>query len=164
MVAVVINPIVGTTGRKLNTSLIYDRRSGRLYGASLAERASAAVLQVGSAVTRSLDHRGFRLGCNLVSAMLPARDILVRLDADAVFCIPFADGYWSTLLDDHFRYEAEIEIFLKSAADLKYTLVDCGANFGYWSVLSLQLCLWRTSVIAIEASPENALRLRSTLS
>lgn len=90
---------------------------------------------------------------------MPERDIIVRLNPDALFAIPFADGYWSRILNNHYDYEEEIEALLRSAAGLEYTLIDCGANFGYWSVLASSQPFGRQAALAIEASPKNAERL-----
>ncbi len=42
--------------------------------------------------------------------------IQVRLNDDAVFSFPFADGYWSLLLDPHYGYERDINLFFRSIA------------------------------------------------
>lgn len=92
--------------------------------------------------------------------MASERDIVVRLNPDALFAMPFADAYWSRLLNSRYDYEEEIEALLRSAAGLEYTLVDCGANFGYWSVLASSQPMGSQAVLAIEASPKNAERLQ----
>ena len=66
---------------------------------------------------------------------------------------PFGDGYWSLLLDRSFVYEGEIEQFLRSVADVDYSFVDGGANFGFWSVLASSRPFGSHPVIAIEAHP-----------
>lgn len=142
-------------------SLVYDRGSGELTGARLAERAAVLALQAGSALTRQFGHRGYRLGCNLVSTTIVERDIVVRLNPDAHFAIPLADGYWSRLLNRRYDYEEEIEAFLRSVADVRYSFIDCGANFGYWSVLASSQPFGRQVALAIEASPKNMVRLRA---
>lgn len=48
---------------------------------------------------------------------------------------------------------------MKSAARLNCMLVDCGANFGYWSVLASSQPFGRQAALAIETSPKNAERL-----
>ncbi|WP_291613896.1 FkbM family methyltransferase [Bradyrhizobium sp.] len=83
----------------------------------------------------------------------------MRLNDDAAFAIPFCDGYWSRLLNRRYHYEAEIEVFLRSAARDRFFFVDCGANFGYWSVLASSRPFGSQSALAIEASSANAQRL-----
>ena len=142
-----------------DAEFFYDRQSGNLSGASLVDQMAVYALQIGSVVTRPFGHRGYGWGCDVVSSAVAQRDIVVGLNADARFAIPFCDRYWSRILNDRYDYEEEIEVFLKSVADIRYTFVDCGANFGYWSVLASSEPFGRQTVLAIEASPDNAARL-----
>lgn len=141
--------------------LVYDRESSKLSGAGLIDRLAVRALQAGSALTRPFGHRGYGLGCDVISSAVAQRDIVVRLNADAVFAIPFCDRYWSRILNSRYDYEEEIEAFLKNVADIRYTFVDCGANFGYWSILASSHPFGGQAVLAIEASPSNAARLES---
>lgn len=140
-------------------TLAYDRESGRLSGARLVERLAVAALQAGSAATAPFGHRGYRLGCKVVSSAVAAGDIAIRLNSDAVFSMPFADGYWSRLLNGRYIYEAVIEAFLRGVSDVDYVFVDGGANFGYWSVLATSEPFGAHDALAIEASALNASRL-----
>ena len=142
-----------------DAEFFYDRQSGSLSGASLVDQMAVYALQAGSVVTRPFGHRGYGWGCDVLSCAIAQRDIVVRLNADARFSIPFCDRYWSRILNSRYDYEEEIETFLRSVADIKYTFVDCGANFGYWSVLASSAPFGRQTVLAIEASPGNAARL-----
>lgn len=140
--------------------LAFDRGSGMLTGAGVIDRVAVLALQAGSVLTRPYGHRGYRLGCKAIATLAAGRDIIVRLNDDAAFAIPFCDGYWSRMLNRRYDYEEEIEAFLRTAADLKYSFVDCGANFGYWSVLASSRPFGRQPTLAIEASSENAKRLK----
>ncbi len=140
-------------------AIAFDRASGQLEGASLAERWAALAMQMGARASAPFAHSGFSLGCRLLSTMLPKRDIVVRLNDDAVFAFPFADGYWSVLLNRRHTYEVEIDTFLRAVADMDYTFLDCGANFGLWSVLVTSAPYGRHRAIAIEASSANAAKL-----
>lgn len=140
-------------------SLAYDRGDGRLSGARLARKLAVLALQAGSAVTQPFGHRGYRLGCRIVASAFAEGDIVVRLNSDAVFAMPFADGYWSRLLNRRYDYEAEIEAFLQGVADVDYAFVDCGANFGYWSVIASSAPFGAHHALAIEASSRNVTRL-----
>lgn len=140
-------------------TLIFDRSTGRLDGASAFERVVLTALQAGSVITQPFGHRGYRLGCQVLGSITPKRDIIVRLNDDAAFAIPFCDGYWSRLLNRSHHYEVEIETLLRSLATDQYFFVDCGANFGYWSVLTSSSPFGMQPTLAIEASQSNALRL-----
>lgn len=143
----------------VDQALTFDRRSGRLHGASALDRAAVLALQAGSIATQPYGHRGYGLGCRLVALLAEKRDIVVRLNEDAIFAIPFCDSYWSRLLNRRYDYEEEIEVFLRTAAPSRYFFVDCGANFGYWSVLASSRPFGAQGALAIEASGANARRL-----
>lgn len=141
-------------------ALVYDRENGKLTGAEVLDAMAIRVLQAGSMLTQPFGHRGYSLGCRAVSIAAPRdRDIAVRLNSDAVFAMPFADAYWSRILNRRYDYEEDIEALLKCAAGFNYTLIDCGANFGYWSVLASSAPFGRQTALAIEASTRNAVRL-----
>ncbi len=140
-------------------SLAFDRGSGMLTGAGALDRIALLALQAGSLLTQPYGHRGYRLGCKAVANFVPRRDIVVRLNEDAEFAIPFCDGYWSRLLNRRYHYEEEIEAFLRSAKDVRYFFVDCEANFGYWSALASSRPFGGQLTLSIEASPDNAGRL-----
>jgi FkbM family methyltransferase len=137
----------------------FDRATGRLEGATALERCAALAFAAGSKASAPMHHRGFSIGCRMITAIIDQREIGVMLNDDARFAFPFGDGYWSLLLDRSFVYEGEIEQFLRSVADVDYGFVDGGANFGFWSVLASSRPFGSHPVIAIEASSANAARL-----
>jgi hypothetical protein len=83
---------------------------------------------------------------------LPERGIQIKLNPDAIFEFPYGDGYWSKLLNRTYHYEDELELLFKDSADVDYTLLDCGANYGYWSVLVSSKPFGSHKAIAIEPS------------
>src|ERR1700675_3061398 len=128
----------------------FDRASGALEGANLWERTAALALVTGSKISSHFSHRGY-IGCaNLLRKTLPERNIAIKLNADATFEFPYGDGYWSKLLNRSYRYEDELELLFQDSADVDYTLIDCGANFGYWSVLISSAPYGSHKTIAIE--------------
>jgi FkbM family methyltransferase len=139
--------------------LAFDRATGAFDGASAREQLAAYAFQAGARLSSAWSYRGFAAGCAAVRAMLSGRDITVRLNEDAQFAFPYGDGYWTLLLDRNYRYEADIELFFKGIADVDYTLVDCGANFGYWSVLTSSKPYGAHRSIAIEPSSRNLAKL-----
>ena len=137
----------------------FDRASGSLEGANLWERTAAVALVTGSKISSHFSHRGY-IGCaNLLRKMLPERNIAIKLNADAIFEFPYGDGYWSKLLDRSYRYEDELELLFRHSADIDYTLLDCGANYGYWSVLVTSAPFGSHKAIAIEPSSQNFAKL-----
>jgi FkbM family methyltransferase len=133
----------------------FDRASGALLGANPWERLAAVALTLGSKISSNFSHRGYNMCANLLRRTLPERDIDVRLNSDATFAFPYGDGYWSKLLNTSFAYENELELLFRDSADVDYTLLDCGANYGYWSVLVSSKPFGSHKAIAIEPSGQN---------
>src|SRR5271154_471250 len=133
----------------------FDRTSGALEGANLWERTAALALSTGSKISSHFSHRGY-IGCaNLLRKTLPARNIAIKLNADATFEFPYGDGYWSKLLNRSYHYEDDLELLFRDSVDVDYTLLDCGANFGYWSGLVSSAPYGSHKAIAIEPSSQN---------
>jgi FkbM family methyltransferase len=137
----------------------FDRTSGALEGANLWERTAALALATGSKISSHFSHRGY-IGCaNLLRKTLPERNIAIKLNPDAVFEFPYGDGYWSKLLNRAYHYEDELELLFRGAVGVDYTLLDCGANYGYWSVLVSSAPFGSHKAIAIEPSSQNFSKL-----
>jgi FkbM family methyltransferase len=142
----------------------FDRASGALEGANLWERTAALALATGSKISSHFSHRGY-IGCaNLLRKTLPERNIAIKLNSDAVFEFPYGDGYWSKLLNRAYHYEDELELLFRGAAGIDYTLLDCGANYGYWSVLVSSAPFGSHRAIAIEPSSQNFAKLANNAS
>ena len=139
----------------------FDRASGALEGANLWERTAAVALATGSKISSHFSHRGY-IGCaNLLRKTLPERNIAIKLNSDATFEFPYGDGYWSKLLNRAYNYEDELELLFRDSAGVDYTLLDCGANFGYWSVLVSSAPFGSHKAIAIEPSSQNFAKLKN---
>jgi FkbM family methyltransferase len=139
----------------------FDRASGTLEGANLWERTAALALATGSKISSHFSHRGYNGCANLLRKTLPERDIAIKLNPDATFAFPYGDGYWSKLLNRSFSYENELELLFQDSVDVDYTLLDCGANYGYWSVLVSSAPYGSHKAIAIEPSSQNFAKLRN---
>jgi FkbM family methyltransferase len=139
--------------------LRFDRVSGVLEGANAWEQLAALALAAGSKISSHFSHRGYNGCANLLRKTLPERDIAIKLNPDAMFAFPYGDGYWSKLLNRSFSYEDELELLFRNSADVDYTLLDCGANYGYWSVLVSSAPYGSHKVIAIEPSSQNFAKL-----
>ena len=133
----------------------FDRASGVLEGANAWERLAAIALTLGSKISSNFSHRGYNRCANLLRKALAERDIEIKLNDDATFAFPYGDGYWSKLLNRTFSYEDELDLLFRASADVDYTLLDCGANFGYWSVLVSSKPYGSHKAIAIEPSAAN---------
>jgi len=138
----------------------FDRATGVLEGANAWERLAALVLSSGSKVASNFSHRGYNGCANLLRKTLPERDIAINLTSDATFAFPSGGGYWSKLLNRSFSYEDELELLFRDSVGLDYTLLDCGANYGYWSVLISSAPYGSHKAVAIEPSSQNFARLK----
>jgi len=138
----------------------FDRTTGVLEGANAWERLAALAFSTGSKVASAFSHRGYNMCANLLRKTLPERDIAIKLNPDATFAFPYGDGYWSKLLNRTFSYEDELELVFRDSVGVDYTLIDCGANFGYWSVLISSRPYGSHKAIAIEPSTQNFAKLR----
>ena len=133
----------------------FDRASGVLEGANLWERTAALALSTGSKISSHFSHMGYNACANLLRKTLPERNIAIKLNEDAVFEFPYGDGYWSKLLNRAYTYEDELALLFEDSADVDYVLIDCGANYGYWSVLVSSRPFGAHKAIAIEPSAQN---------
>ena len=137
----------------------FDRATGILEGANAWEQTAALAFAAGSKISSHFSHVGY-IGCaNLLRKTLPERNIAIRLNEDAVFEFPYGDGYWSKLLNRSYHYEDELELLFRDSAEVDYTLLDCGANYGYWSVLVSSVPFGSHKAIAIEPSSQNFAKL-----
>jgi FkbM family methyltransferase len=139
----------------------FDRSTGAIEGANAWERLAAFAFSSGSKVSSTFSHRGYNSCANLLRKVLPARDIAIKLNPDATFAFPYGDGYWSKLLNRSFRYEDELELLFRDSVSVDYIFIDCGANFGYWSVLVSSAPYGSHKAIAIEPSSQNFAKLRN---
>jgi FkbM family methyltransferase len=140
--------------------ITFDRVTGHIAGAGAWERLIALGLIAGSKLTTAYSHRGYIHAANLLRTTVPVRNIEVALTPDGVFAFPFSEGYWSKLLDRGFKYEEELELLFRHSVDVDYTLIDGGANFGYWSVLTSSTAYGAKTAIAIEPSSDNFAKLQ----
>ncbi|MBN8982787.1 MAG: FkbM family methyltransferase [Rhizobiales bacterium] len=131
---------------------MFDYKTKCSQGAKPFEIALLRTIQLGACVSSLWGYRGFGACCRFLKKFIPARALTIMLDDNSAFRIPFADPYWSMLLGGTEIYEPEIEDFLRSLKGEKYTLIDCGANYGYWSVLTSGKGYGLQRVIAIEPS------------
>ncbi len=142
------------------TPLAFNRANGAIEGAGIREKILIKTFQAGARISSLWTHRGFGAGCKALRPMVPDQDMYVRLNEDAVFAFPFGDEYWSTILDRKYIYEHDIDLFLRRISDFDYVLLDCGANYGYWSTVVSSRPYGSHRAIAIEPSSSNYAGLR----
>src|SRR3981189_1462642 len=139
----------------------FDRASGALEGANLWERTAALAFATGSKISSQFSPLASNGCANLRRKTLSERDIAIKLNSDATFAFPYGDGYWSKLLNRSFFYENELELLFRDCVGVDYTLIDCGANFGYWSVLISSAPYGSHKESAIAPSSQNFAKLKN---
>lgn len=144
----------------LASAVKVDRRTGAVSEAAWHERAGVEMLRL--AGKHWYDRLpGFSWVCRLVGLLVPTRKpIVVEFDERTRFAFPFADGYWSALCYGAHFYEPEIEAFLARSREIDFAFVDCGANFGYWSVRVTSPTFGENVAVAIEPSSDTLEHLR----
>ena len=73
----------------------FARTTGVLEGANAWDRLAALALTSGSKKAKTFSHRGYNSCANLLRLLLPRRDIVIKLNADALFVFPNGDRYRS---------------------------------------------------------------------
>ena len=117
----------------------------------------AAIIVVLAHIARPVHYRGVQRLTWTAARFFSAGDqVSVSVAEDTRLLIPLYDGYWAKLLNRHYRYEPEITTMLARLLTPESYFVDCGANIGYWSMVSRNRC---RRVVAVEASPDTYDRL-----
>jgi FkbM family methyltransferase len=129
--------------------------------ASLAARLAVAGLKLSSALLQPTHFKGYGRIAALLRRAAPDQHLVLELDRDSRFRFPFGDAYWSRLAAPAVSYEPEMLDLFRLIRDERYAFVDCGANFGYWSVLVSGEALGAHRALAIEASGRNMVELEA---
>ncbi len=145
-------PLDPATNERIPSGLGFDRQTGAIVGAGMFQVILIHAIAAGARLSAHWSYRGFGTICQMLRSILGRQTITVRLNSDAALSFPFADSYWSVLLDRTFAYEDDIERFLRANVDVPYTFLDCGANCGYWSVLVSSAPFGAKRVVAFEPS------------
>ena len=78
------------------------------------------------------------------------------------FSFDLFDPYWNLLLSKSYVYEPEVKAFLSLELESNPTFIDCGANYGYWTLYALKRIESR-KCLSIEASPITFLALQKNV-
>ena len=99
--------------------------------------------------------------CNAIAQVAKGRgyECVISIGDDLRMRIDLDDPYWSRLLCASYEYEADFKQALRALSDVDFVVVDCGANFGYWSILLSGSELGSRRVVAVEAAADTFRRL-----
>lgn len=115
-------------------------------------RVVVRVLKMLGILSRPFRFRGFWHGARALGQLVDRNQAcVVRLGSGSRFHFRLSDPYWSRIVSRVYSYEPEIGFILKRMRGKPFVFLDCGANFGYWSVLCSSPEIGCHSVVAVEA-------------
>ena len=142
------------TAMAASRDIVVDRGSGRVENASAWEGMLIRLIRMSHLALRPLQEFGISRVAGLIGRCFAAeRHVRVRLNGDSWFRFPASDYYWPMLYSPWIPYEPDIGQCLQELRQVDYVFVDCGANYGYWTILATSAALGGKRAIAIEASP-----------
>lgn len=110
-------------------------------------------LQILGSISRPFRLKGLWHGARALGRLVDRNQVcVVRLGSGSCFQFRLSDPYWSRLASMSYSYEPEIGFILKRMRGQPFAFLDCGANFGYWSILCSSPEIGCCNVVAIEAS------------
>jgi FkbM family methyltransferase len=94
--------------------------------------------------------------CNAIAQFAKGKryEFVISIGDDSRMRISLDDPYWSRLLCASYEYEADFKQALRALSNVDFVVVDCGANFGYWSILLSGSELGSRRVLAVEAAAD----------
>lgn len=142
-----------------DTAIHHNFNTGQITGTRIIERIGMELMRGSAYLLVRYQFLGFSYAARLVRSIFKSdRQVQVKIAEDSIFEYPYGDGYWGVLLYNKRAYAPDVEPYLKSFADIDYSFIDCGSNFGYMSVLVSSKEYGSKPCIAIEADPENYAR------
>ena len=142
------------------TAIIIDHETGRVDGAKPVERLGILAFAIAAHLTAYLKRPGYSYLCRFIRTLLPSGRLMeVHFSDGSRFAFPYGDAYWSVFCARQAPYEKEIAALLATLKSERATFIDCGANFGYWSVMASGPGLGAHKAIAIEAAADSSERI-----
>jgi len=119
----------------------------------IVPKSSLIFLRTIHLLTTRMFGTGFGLASKLIMPLVRDKNMEVHYRDGSKFAFKINDNYWNRLAFKDYVYEQEIEYFLDKVRSVDYVFLDCGANYGYWSVLASSELFGKKEVVAVEASP-----------
>ena len=116
----------------------------------------ALFIKIFGAITSVINYRLYYRLSKLISFFISDNILCkIKIFKDTNFTFYFNDPYYNRLIFKNYKYESEIENFLRKIKVLKYIFLDVGANYGYWSVIVSSKNFGSKKAVAIEPVQEN---------
>ena len=128
---------------------------------NLVNKTIVIILAISGVILQKINYRAFTLVAKICGFIVGKGNICsVEMASDVKFVFDLGDFYWNRLVCNQFEYEPEMFSLLDLFSKTNYVFIDCGAIFGFWSLLVSSEKFEKKDVISIEAVPEtfNALK------
>lgn len=141
-----MNPMI------IPTVITYNRRTRSLSSPNFYYLLWARLIQGSHRVMAPFNYLGISRIHHLLNTLFRPQSETHITEDGATFSFPSNDYYWNRLLDGRFEYEPELDTFMKHMAQVPFTFVDLGANFGFWPNKVAAEVYGAHQAIAVEAS------------
>ncbi len=129
----------------------FDRANDTLRTSGTRAWLGVQLMRLAEQGTRPFNHTGIsRLHALIGKLFAPGAVTEIGLATGGSFAYPSGDYYWNRLLTRSWDYEEDIQSILKALAGTRYTFLDIGANFGFFSCLAASPSFGGQRVIAVE--------------
>jgi FkbM family methyltransferase len=139
-----------------------EARYPRIAASDVRSRVAVATARAVSRGARLWRQRGLGtvfLKLNSLRAF-QGTECITEFEPNCRFRLPVFEPFWGPTVIGGRPYEPEVVHLLRKLRDLSPTFVDCGANWGYYSVLVTGPSFGYAGGIALEANPTTFERLR----
>ena len=132
-------------------TVTFDRAGNRLTTRDLKARLAVALLRGAERATAPWNHVGISRLHGLIGKLFAPGNVTdIGLASGGTFSYPSNDYYWNRLLTLDWDYERDIQAILHAMRDVRYTFVDIGANFGFFSCLAGSPAFGAQRLVAVE--------------
>ena len=112
-------------------------------------------------LTAPFNHKWFYNFCKLFSS-IPSKEkyLIIKIFKDCIYEIILKDPYWNRLISSTYHYEPEILFLLDYVKKIKFSFIDGGANWGFWSIVVSSRKFRAVETVSYEPMPNSFLRLQ----
>jgi len=137
-------------------------RHGRFFVENAGSLAALSLARGIGATSRLWGQRGLGTMFQALSRIPPLARAMcqVEISEGSYFQTPVFEAYWAPIVVARRPYETEIYELLRELRGIDTTFVDCGANYGYWSVVATSREIGISRAVAIEPNPPTYAVLR----
>jgi FkbM family methyltransferase len=138
----------------LGEGLLFRKPSLEITGRPTASVILRPIIRCTAALSSITRHRGFGRFLGGLSQLpyFGETYCTAALARDSFFGFGATDSYWGFYVYTGQLYERPLHYVFAAIWDVDYQLLDCGANYGYWSVVLSGLAYGKRNVVAVEAS------------